>query len=327
MTHDTQGLAHAGDRNLLVICGATASGKTRLGVQVSLRLAGEIISADSRQIYRGMDIGTGKDLSEYHTPEGSVACHLIDVAEPAQIYTLYHYQRDFYKVLSDIRNRGRLPILTGGTGLYIEAVLKGYALPAVPEDAELRRDLMHRGKEELDERLRQLDRRLHERTDRSSKKRIVRAIEVAMHRSKNRPEEPDITRSDIRPLVLAVRRPRQVLHERIRRRLHQRMEEGMVEEVQKLLEQGIDRGRMALFGMEYKHITRYLCGDIGREKMLEVLERDIRRLAKRQMTWFRGMERRGIEVEWIDGADVEQALRVISRYRLASAPLSQRVPR
>ena len=294
--------------NLVAICGPTASGKTRIGVAVAQAIGGEIISVDSRQVYRGLDLGSGKDLSEYATPDGPVPYHLIDCADPGDIYTLWHYQRDFYRAFNEIRERGRMPVAVGGTGLYLEAVLKGYDIPNVPEDPVLRRQLMNEEKPVLENRLHQLDPARYERTDRSSKKRIVRALEVSLAGKPPDHAAVPAARPDIRPLVIGVRSDRAVLHDRIRTRLDARFAAGMVDEVRRLLDAGVSRDRMELFGLEYRHITRHLLDSVPFTTMREELLRDIRRLAKRQQTWFRGMERRGIAVTWVANADTTAAV-------------------
>lgn len=279
-------------------------------MRLATALDGEIISADSRQVYRGMDIGSGKDLQEYTTPSGAIPHHLIDIADPAQTYSVYHYQRDFYRVFAEIRARGRLPIMSGGTGLYIEAVLRGYGIPEVPEDPALRARLMSRSKEELEHELAAVAPDLYAHTDRSSKKRIVRALEIAHHGARAPQPGRAGPPPDLEPLVLAVRLPRPVLHERIHRRLASRFEAGMIDEVRELMQSGLSTRRIEMLGLEYRYLARFLRGEMPYDEMVEVLEREIRRFAKRQMTWFRGMERRGTPIHWIDGADAEQALRI-----------------
>ncbi len=302
-------------KNLLVICGPTASGKTRLAVSCALHLQGEIVSADSRQVYRGMDIGTGKDLSEYNTPSGTVPFHLIDIADPTELYTLFHYQQDCYTVIADILGRGKLPVLTGGTGLYIEAVLNNYRIPNVPENYSLRKSLMKKTKDVLAEHLRMQDPRLHAATDLSSKKRIVRALEIAAF-AKNHTIQWGIDQPPaVSPVIIGIARPREELLKGIDRRLRERLDAGMVEEVENLLASGIPVERFNYFGMEYKHVARYLNKQVSYKTMVNELARDIHRLAKRQMTYFRGMERRGLTIHWIETADRDAALKIIESYR------------
>ncbi len=302
--------------NLLVIIGPTASGKTRLAVMCALQRRGEIVSADSRQIYRGMDIGTGKDLEEYHTSCGVVPYHLIDVAEPSEIFTLYHYQQHCYTIIRQVWHRNRLPILCGGTGLYIEAVLKQYRIPNVPENPDLRRSLNRTGKKDLIDLLKTRDNKLYASTDLSSKKRIIRALEIADYAQHNSIEWGSAHPPLIKPIIIGVRWPRPVLIERIDSRLRQRLENGMVDEVKRLLASGMEVERFDYFGMEYRHISRYLAKKVSYEEMVRELALDIHRLAKRQMTYFRGMERRGLLVHWIEGADAAEADRILKQYSL-----------
>ncbi len=276
-------------------------------MQIALHMNGEIISADSRQVYRQMDIGTGKDLKEYQTPKGPVPYHLIDVADPSEIYTLFHYQNDFFKSFDQIVSRNHLPVVVGGTGLYIEAVLKNYKIPAIPENVSLRAELMKQQKGSLEKRLLQINKSLYEKTDRSSKKRIVRALEVAMSGQSITSEH----HQNLNPLVLCTRWERTKLRQRIDARLEARLKEGMIDEVRKLLHSGIPKERFALFGMEYKHIALFIDGKVDYETMVSRLRQNIHQLAKRQETWFRGMERRGIEVNWVEEARLEIALKII----------------
>jgi tRNA dimethylallyltransferase len=332
--------------NCLVVCGPTASGKTRLAVRLARAFAGEILSADSRQVYRGMDIGTGKDLSEYgsgssggKSPGGPVPYHLIDIAEPSQIYTLYDYQRDFYRAFEDVLERGKLPIIAGGSGLYIEAAIRGYAIPPVPENPSFRRETMKESREALIDLLRAESPDVLARTDTSTKKRLVRALEVARFGGKGGGRLLDgrelgagaNTNADINanvnpcpkitPLILYVVWERQELRARIEKRLRERLESGLVDEVDRLIKSGIGRDRFSLFGMEYKHAARYINGEVSREEMFSQLLQDICRLAKRQDTWFRGMERRGMTVHRIPCADFEAAAQV-ARFSTKSAPNS-----
>jgi tRNA dimethylallyltransferase len=307
-------------KNCLFIGGPTASGKTTLGVALAVRYNGEVVSCDSRQVYRGMDIGTGKDLAEYHTRAGAVPCHLIDIVDPGEIYTVYRYQRDFYTVFQEIVSRQRLPVVIGGTGLYLEAVLRGYRISAVPENPMLRAWLMQRDKESLERELAALDPERFATTDLSSRKRIVRSIEVAMAKaaSQGGRREPAPEYPAIDPLVLVVRWERGALRERIRLRLEQRLEQGMVDEVKRLLDSGIPQARFDMFGLEYKYIARYVKGEVGFDTMKQELYAAICRFAKRQETWFRGMERRGVALQWVDEGDFEEAVKVVEHYDLAA---------
>lgn len=299
--------------NCIVICGPTASGKTRLGVQVAAWLGGEILSADSRQVYRGMDIGTGKDLAEYEIDGKRIPHHLIDVAAPTEIYSLWHYQQDFYAAFAKLRELGKIPVVVGGTGLYLEAVIKHYRIADVPEDPELRREMMELPLNVVLGKLAKLAPDLLEQTDVSSKKRIVRSLEIAIYGQDQEvrwgnPDPPEIV-----PLILALDVPRPELRNRIRRRLESRLQQGMIEEVGRLVATGVTRDRLDLLGMEYGHIGRFLAGEVSRETMVEKLFVSICQLAKRQATWFRGMERRGLPVTWLEGADFERAKDVIGR--------------
>jgi tRNA dimethylallyltransferase len=299
---------------MLVICGPTASGKTRLAVQLAARLNGEIISADSRQVYRGMDIGTGKEIAEYRTPHGAIPYHLIDIAEPSEIYTLHHFQRDFAAAFRGITSRGRLSILAGGTGLYIEAVLRGYQIPEVAEDPKLRARLAAEEKAALVEQLRNLSPELLARTDTSSKKRVIRAIEVAQHQEPAAQQSDRRAHLELRPLVLGIAWSREELCRRIDERLEYRLRHGMAEEVKRLLCSALDPRRYALFGMEYKHVAQYIKGALPYEAMVDALRRDIYRLAKRQRSYFRGMERRGVPIHWIAEANVDAAMEIVGRH-------------
>ncbi|MDR2727603.1 MAG: tRNA (adenosine(37)-N6)-dimethylallyltransferase MiaA [Chitinispirillales bacterium] len=292
--------------NCIVVCGPTASGKTKLAVQIADLMKGEILSADSRQVYRRMDIGTGKDLHEYFKNGRSIPYHLIDIVDPQQIYTLYDYQRDFYRAFKDVSNRGCLPVIAGGSGLYIEAVLKGYRIASVPEDVEFRKSLMAEPYEKLLQMLTDENPELLAKTDISTKKRIVRALEISRFGS----NEEELSESDfpqITPLILYVVWERSILRKRIEKRLRERLENGMLDEAAALLESGISIERLELFGMEYKHAVRYLTKKVSYELMVSELLQDIFHLAKRQDTWFRGMERRGMEVRRVQTADFEEA--------------------
>lgn len=279
-----------------------------MGVDVAHRLGTEIISADSRQVYRGLDIGSGKDLSEYGAVDPPVPYHLIDVADPRETYSVFHYQRDCYRLLEHWDGEPPL-LMVGGTGLFVEAVLRGYRIPDVVEDVELRQRLMGLRHVELIDRLRDLDPDLFRRTDCSSKKRVVRAIEIASHS-----REPGLRYSPPPPVkidyaVFAVDVPPEELRERIDARLDQRLSAGMIDEVRGLLDAGVSRERMAQIGLEYREVTAYLTGVKTREEMVEDLRRGIRNFAKRQRTWFRGLPRRGVEVTWIAADDRSALLR------------------
>jgi tRNA dimethylallyltransferase len=296
-------------KRMITILGPTASGKTAIATHLAERIGGEIISADSRQVYRRMDIGTGKDLSDYVNPETGrhIPYHLIDIAEPGTRYNLFRYQEDFMKAYNDIQQRGATPILCGGTGLYIESVLKGYNLSPVPQNAELRERLKGKSLEELTAMLTELKKMtgsaMHNKTDVDSCQRAIRAIEIEQYNM----EHPTPLREApaIDSLIIGVDVDREVRRERITRRLHARLEEGMVDEIRGLLSEGIKPEDLIYYGLEYKFITKYVIGELTYDEMVRGLEIAIHQFAKRQMTWFRGMERRGFKINWIKD---EQAL-------------------
>ncbi len=297
--------------NLLVILGPTASGKTRLGVQLARSFSGEIISADSRQVYRGMDIGTGKDLAEY----GEVPYHLIDVAEPGDEFNVFMFQHRFLAAFADIHGRGRFPILVGGTGMYLDAVLRGYRLVEVPENPELRRTLTPLSLEDLGDRLRTGNPRLHNTTDLLDRDRLIRAIEIAEHEDKHKPE----LLPEIRPVVFGVRWERTQLRRRITERLKARLDSGLVEEVAQLHAAGTPWEKLEFYGLEYRFVARYLKGELSRNDMFQQLNSAIHDFAKRQETWFRRMERHGIVIHWLDGAKapLAEALKILSPITLS----------
>ena len=282
------------DCNLLVILGPTASGKTLLGVELARHLGGEIISADSRQVYRGMDIGSGKDLAEY----GEVPYHLIDILEPGTEFNLFRFQRLFLEAFAEIGGRGRLPVMVGGTGMYLESVLRRYRLVEVPEDPALRRELAEFPLDVLTERLRAASPRLHNTTDLLEWDRLVRAIEIAEYESCHEPEPMP----EIRPLIFGVRWERAVLRERITKRLRERLDGGLVEEVGRLHDDGVPWERLDAFGLEYRYVAKYLRRELNRNDMFQKLNSAIHDFAKRQDTWFRRMERNGTTIHWLDGA-------------------------
>ena len=284
--------------DLIAIVGPTASGKTTLAVALAKRIGTEIISADSRQLYRGMDIGTGKDLAEYTIDGATIPYHLIDICPAGYRYNLFEYVRDFNAAYADIKARGKQPLLCGGTGLYVETVLKGYSLPPVPENKALRESLQNKSLDELAEMLRQY-KTLHNTTDIDTCKRAIRAIEIAEFYSRQEPEllEPRPLRNS---LIVGVNIDRELRRAKITRRLHERLKEGMVEEVKSLLDSGIEPESLIYYGLEYKFLTEYIIGHTTYDEMVERLEIAIHQFAKRQMTWFRGMERRGHTIRWID---------------------------
>lgn len=281
----------------ITIIGVTASGKTALAVGVAAALNGEIISADSRQIYRRMDVGTGKDLSEYTSAGKNIPYHLIDICEPGYKYNLYEYRRDFENAYTDIIGRGKTPVICGGSGLYVETVLKGYAMPNVPENKELRRALSDKTLPELEKILSQY-KTLHNTTDTDTCKRAIRAIEIAEY-YKNCPAE-QLEDKPLNTLLVGIKIDRERRRNNITTRLHARLKEGLVDEVKKLLDEGIPPENLIYYGLEYKYITEYIIGKTSYDETVRLLEIAIHQFAKRQMTWFRGMERRGFAIHWID---------------------------
>lgn len=283
--------------DLITILGPTASGKTSLAVALAADLNTEIISADSRQIYKRMDIGTGKDLEEYKYEDKEIQYHLIDICEPGYKYNLYEYQRDFNVVFQDLRTREKFPILCGGTGLYIETVLKGYSMPQVPENKELREKLKDKTLTELTSILKTY-KTLHNTTDVDSCKRAVRAIEIAEFYRNLQPEERK--NKPLNSFIVGVDIEREARRRKISERLQMRLNSGMVDEVRALLKEGISPDDLIYYGLEYKYLTEYLIGRLSYVEMVSKLEIAIHQFAKRQMTWFRGMERRGFSIFWLD---------------------------
>jgi tRNA dimethylallyltransferase len=281
--------------NLLVVLGPTASGKTRLAVGAAQALRGEIISADSRQVYRGMDLGTGKDLGEY----GAISHHLIDILEPGEEFHLFAFMRRFGEAFEAVQRRGRLPVLAGGTGLYLDAVLRGYQLAEVPENPPLRAELAEFSMEELAERLRGLRPALHNTTDLTDRARLLRAIEIAEGEASAVPLPP---LPELRPLVFGLRWERSELRRRITVRLKERLEQGMIEEVERLHAAGVPWATLEFYGLEYRYVAQHLQGQLNRNDMFQKLCSAIHDFAKRQETWFRRMERQGVTIHWLDGA-------------------------
>lgn len=289
---------------LITILGPTACGKTALAVALANELGSEIISADSRQVYRGMDIGTGKDLEDYVVDGKRVPYHLIDIVEPGSKYNLYRYQRDFMAAYDDIVSRGAQPILCGGTGLYIEAVLKGYALSTVPQNPALRKQLEGESLETLTQKLVELKKKnnsnMHNTTDVDSCQRAIRAIEIETynleHTAERRPAQPVDT------IVFGLDIDREERRRKISERLRQRLDNGMVDEIKRLLDSGVAATDLIYYGLEYKYVTEYVIGKLSFDEMFRQLEIAIHQFAKRQMTWFRGMERRGTVIHWLDAA-------------------------
>ena len=283
--------------DLITILGPTASGKTPLAASLADRLSTEIISGDSRQVYRRMDLGTGKDLADYTVEGRQVPYHLIDIVEPGYKYNVFEYQRDFLKAYEEIVAKGKLPILCGGTGMYIESVLKGYRLLPVPENPELRASLEGKSLEELT-RILEGYKKLHNSTDVDTAKRAIRAIEIEEYYKQQPPEYREFP--SLKSLIVGVDIDRELRREKITRRLKQRLDEGMVDEVRGLLNEGIPAENLIYYGLEYKFLTQYAIGELTYEEMFLQLETAIHQFAKRQMTWFRGMERRGFTIHWLD---------------------------
>ena len=285
---------------MLAVVGPTACGKTSLAVDLALSIDGaEIISADSRQVYRGMDIGTGKDIAEYTRGDITVPSHLLDIVDAGEKYNLFEFQRDFLKAYEDIKARGAFPVMCGGSGLYVESVLRGYRLLPVPENPSLRARLEEKTLDELTAILAGY-KSLHNNTDTDSKKRAIRAIEIEEYYLSRPVEERSFPL--INALVVGVSVDRDVRRERISRRLRERLKEGMVDEVRTLLNNGLEPEQLIYYGLEYKYLTLYLTGAMDYDDMVRGLEIAIHQFAKRQMTWFRGMEKRGVDIKWVDAS-------------------------
>ena len=283
--------------DIITLLGPTASGKTSLAVALAAERDAEIISADSRQVYCRMDIGTGKDLDDYRIDGRTIPYHLIDICEPGTQYNLFAYQRDFHRAYEDIRSRGKCALLCGGTGLYIESVLKGFHLPDVPANPALRRQLQDKSLDELTEMLRCF-KTLHNTTEVDTVNRAVRAIEIEVY-LQDHPQETS-RYAPLKSLTIGLMLDRDVRRARITERLHARLQAGMVDEVQALLDSGIPAENLLYYGLEYRFVTRYLLGELSYGEMAAQLETAIHQFAKRQMTWFRGMEKRGLPIRWID---------------------------
>lgn len=300
-------------KKMIVILGPTATGKTAVATQVAHKTAGEIISADSRQVFRGMDLGTGKDLAEYCVNGCDIPYHLIDIAEPGEEYSVFRFQQDFLSAWKTIHYKGAVPILCGGTGFYIESILKQYQLTPVPDNAILRAQLENRTNEELAAMLATM-RSLHNTTDTQERNRLVRAIEIETYYK----EHPDrlIQFPDINYQVFGITFERDIIRQRITKRLEQRLKHGMLEEVERLLQQGITPSQLDFYGLEYRYVTRYITGELSYDEMFRLLNTAIHQFAKRQMTWFRKMEKAGIEIEWLDSHLTNEAKveMIVSRY-------------
>jgi tRNA dimethylallyltransferase len=284
--------------DLIVVTGPTASGKTSVAAAVADRLGGEVISADSRQVYRGMDIGTGKDYEDYRVDGRLVPCHMVDIVDAGYRYNVFEYQRDFLRVFEELKGRGMLPVVCGGSGMYLDSIVSGYRLLPVPVNEDLRQELSGLSPERLREILSGY-KQLHNDTDVDTAKRAIRAIEIEMYYAGRPPEE--VSFPVMSPLITAILYNRNERRRRITERLKQRLKEGMIEEVEHLLASGVPEDTLLYYGLEYKFVTMYLTGSISYEEMFRGLEISIHQFAKRQMTWFRGMERRGIKIHWIEG--------------------------
>lgn len=294
--------------NTLVILGPTASGKTRLGIELARNLGGEILSADSRQVYRGLDIGSGKDLNEYGAGPGRVPYHLIDLVDLEVEYSVFDFQRDFFSAWRQVRDRGSLPIAVGGSGFYLEAALSPSRLAEVPANNDLRNELAAEPLESLVARLIKLKPDLHNKTDLEDRERTIRAIEIAEYIREHPPESSP----PIEPIVLGTRWEKSELRERIAERLRIRIAGGLIEEVQSLVESGVSWERLEVLGLEYRYVSEFLKGDIKtRNDLFQKLRSAILQFAKRQQTWFRRMERNGLTIHWIDRADFKLALEVL----------------
>lgn len=283
--------------NLITIVGPTATGKTAFAAQLAAKLGSEIISADSRQVYRNMTIGTGKDLADYVVGGKQVPYYLVDIVEAGYQYNVYEFQRDFLSAFQAISEKGKLPILCGGTGLYVEAALKGYKMVEVPANEVLRATLKNKSLDELTEILKTY-KPLHNTSDTETQRRAIRAIEIADYYQRNEATETDYPK--IESLVVGIDITREERRKRISERLRHRLDEGMIDEVQRLLDNGLSPETLIYYGLEYKFVTNYLLGNLTYEELYTQLEIAIHQFAKRQMTWWRGMERRGIKIHWID---------------------------
>ena len=289
-------------KKMITILGPTACGKTSLAAALAADIHAEIISGDSRQVYRGMDIGTGKDLADYRVGNINVPYHLIDIVEPGTKYNVYQYQRDFMRAYDDIVGRGVTPMLCGGSGLYLEAVLRGYRMAPVPENKPLRQSLEGKSLAELTEMLNDIKTRkglrMHNTTDVDTAKRAIRAIEIELYQDEHPEETEDIQPVD--SLVIGLHIEVEQRRERITRRLKARFDEGMADEIRRIIDSGVAPEELIYYGLEYKYVTEYVIGQRDFEETFRLLEIAIHQFAKRQMTWFRGMERRGVKIHWID---------------------------
>ena len=305
------------DNNFITILGHTAGGKTSVATNLAYKINAEIISADSRQVYKKMDLGTGKDLLDYKIHGKEIPYHLIDIKDAGYKYNVFEYQNDFLKVYTDLKNRNITPILCGGTGMYIEAVLKGYKLIKVPNNPELRNKLAEKTLPELIKILSKYKQQ-HNKSDTDTKKRAIRAIEIAHYYSNNPKIESDFPK--INSLIIGINYDRIIRRKRITERLKQRIDEGMIEEVKSLIDSGINPDDLIYYGLEYKFITQYLIGNLSYDEMYTQLKTAIHQFAKRQMTWYRRMERNGFKINWIDGelkmeAKIDKILKLFKNHK------------
>ena len=299
--------------DIITILGHTAGGKTKLAANVAFTLNGEVISADSRQVYRGMDIGTGKDYADYVVKGTQVTTHLIDIVDAGYEYNLYEFQKDFFNAAEKIKERNKLPVLCGGTGLYIESLLRGYSMPSVPVNRSLRDELEGKSMQALEKLLRSY-KTLHNQSDTDTKKRAIRAIEIAEFISKNGKNVQPFP--EMNSITFGVRYTRDERRRRITERLTQRLEEGMVEEARQLISSGLSFEKLEYYGLEYKFLAQYLSGRLSYDAMFSGLNTAIHRFSKRQMTYFRGMERRGIPIHWIEGSlPLDEKIKAIIDFR------------
>lgn len=296
--------------NLIIILGPTAAGKTKLAAELAYKYNGEIISADSRQVYRGMDIGTGKDLKDYTVDGYAVPYHLIDILDPAEEFNVFMFQQKFYEVFKEIRSKDILPFLAGGTGLYIDSIVRKYNMTEANIDPTEYNSLLKLEIDELKNMLVSLKPDQHNTTDLLDKDRLIKAILIA----KSNKQNDNYAKAEINPLIIGVRLEREIIKQRITKRLKERLNNGMIEEVKILLENGITYEKLNFFGLEYKYIGQYISGALNYNDMFQKLNSAIHDFAKRQMTWFRKMEREGVVINWIDGPNVEQAVSIINSY-------------
>jgi len=294
----------------IVVLGPTATGKTKLGVQLADKFNGEIVSADSRQVYKGMDIGTGKDLKDFLVNNKQIPYHLIDIIEPTQTYHLYNYIKDAKFAITNIHKQQKLPIIVGGTALYINALLNNYQMPGGEPNYQLREKLQKLPKEQLLQKLKKIDSQLYERTDKTQKQRIIRAIEVAQ--TNNTSKQP--SQLKLKPLIIAPYYPRKEVHNRIEQRLKQRLNEGMIEEVKSLQQNGVSWEKLQMFGLEYRYIAQYLQQKLTHEQMYEQLFCHIRRFCKAQDIWFRKMEREGKLIYWLPNGNQQKAENLVKLF-------------